>query len=285
MTKVFACIDGLANTNAVIDWAAWAALRLAAPLEFLHVLERHPERAESQDYSGAIGMDAQQSLLQALSDADEKRGKPAQEAGRRLLAAARQRAAASGVVQLDARLRHGEFVDTVVELQTDAGLFVLGEHFHASGPAKMHLDHRVERVLRAVLRPVLVATADAFEPPQRCVIAFDGSTSARKAGDKVAASPMLNGLPVLLARVGVESKLARRQLGEARSALEASGFAVEIELMAGEPQAVLPDLVKARGPALLVMGAYGHSRLRQLVLGSTTTTLLRLSEVPVLFLR
>ena len=37
--------------------------------------------------------------------------------------------------------------------------------------------------------------------------------------------------------------------------------------------------------ALLVMGAYGHSRLRHLVVGSTTTTLLRWSEVPVLILR
>ena len=44
-------------------------------------------------------------------------------------------------------------------------------------------------------------------------------------------------------------------------------------------------MVKSQGPAILVMGAFGHSRLRQLVLGSTTTTLLRLSDVPVLILR
>ncbi len=269
----------------MIDWAAWAALRLAAPLEFLHVLERHPEHAEVRDYSGAIGVGAQESLLQELSDADEKRARQAREAGRRLLAAARKRAEVSGVTQLDARLRHGEFVDTVVEMEADARLFVLGEHHHASRAAKVHLDHHVERVLRTVRRSVLVATAEAFEPPDRFVIAFDGSASARKAVEKVAASPMLSGLPVLLAMVGVDTELARRQLDESRSALQAAGFAAEIELTAGEPQAVMPGLVKAQGPALLVMGAFGHSRLRQLVLGSTTTTLLRLSEVPVLFLR
>jgi len=48
---------------------------------------------------------------------------------------------------------------------------------------------------------------------------------------------------------------------------------------------VLPALVKARGAGLLVMGAYGHSRIRQLIVGSTTSTLLRRSEVPVLILR
>jgi nucleotide-binding universal stress UspA family protein len=36
---------------------------------------------------------------------------------------------------------------------------------------------------------------------------------------------------------------------------------------------------------LLAMGAYGHSRIRQLIVGSTTTTLLRTSAVPVLILR
>lgn len=285
MNKVYACIDGLANTNAVIDWAAWAAQRLALPLEFLHVLERHPERAEAGDYSGAIGMDAQDSLLQALSDADAKRGKLAQEAGRRLLAAARERAAASGVTRLDARLRNGEFVDTVLEMQADARLFVLGEHHHAHGPARLHLDHHVERVVRGVQRSVLVATADAFAPPRNMVIAFDGSASAQRAVEKAAVSPLLQGLPVLLAMVGIETTLARRQLEEARLALQAAGFRADTELRPGEPQAVLPGLVKAQGPALLVMGAFGHSRLRQMLLGSTTSTLLRLSEVPVLFLR
>lgn len=285
MSKVYACIDGLANTDAVIDWATWAAQRLAEPLEFLHVLERHPERAEARDYSGAIGLNAQESLLQELGDADEKRGKQAQEAGRRLLAAARERAAASGVTRLDARLHHGEFVDTVLEMEADARLFVLGEHHHSSGPSKVHLDHHVERVIRSVQCSVLVATAQAFEPPERVVIAFDGSASARKAVEQVAGSSMLTGLPVVLAMVGVETALARRQLEEARIALQAAGFSAETELMAGEPQAVLPARVKAKGPALLVMGAFGHSRLRQLFLGSTTTTLLRLSEVPVLFMR
>ncbi|MDH3460378.1 MAG: universal stress protein, partial [Burkholderiaceae bacterium] len=75
MNKVYACIDGQSNTAAVIDWAVWSAQRLSVPLEFLNVLERHPERAAVTDYSGAIGLDAQDSLLQQLSEVDEQRGK------------------------------------------------------------------------------------------------------------------------------------------------------------------------------------------------------------------
>ena len=285
MNKVYACIDGLANTTAVIDWAAWSALRLDVPLELLHVLERKPERPQVTDYSGAIGMDAQESLLDELSEIDEQRGKLAQEAGRRLLAAARERALAAGVSRLDGRLRHGELLDTVLEMEPDARLFVLGEHYQASEASKIHLDHHVERVIRSVKRPVLVATGEQFEAPRRVVMAFDGSPTARKTVETVARSPLLAGLPVLVAMAGADTTLARQQLKEARQLLTEAGFDAEVELIPGEPEEVLPALVKAQGAALLVMGAYGHSRIRQLIVGSTTTTLLRLSTVPVLILR
>jgi len=285
MNKVYACIDGLATTAAVIDWAAWSARRLDVPLEFLHVLERHPERAAIADYSGTIGLGAQESLLQELSALDEKRSKLAQAAGRQLLAAARERAAAAGLLRLDTRLRHGELVDNLLELEPDARLFVLGEHYHARETSKIHLDHHVERVIRSVKRAVLVATDERFEEPKRFVIAFDGSPTARKTIEMVVRSPLLVGLPVLVAMAGADTAPARQQLEQARQALTVAGFNAEVELAPGEPERVLPALVKAQGAALLVMGAYGHSRIRQLIIGSTTTTLLRLSEVPVLILR
>jgi nucleotide-binding universal stress UspA family protein len=289
MNKVCACIDGLANTQAVIDWAAWAALRLQRPLEFLHVLERHPERAERKDYSGTIGPDAQDSLLQELSGQDEARSARAREAGRALLAEARLRAAAAGVTELDARLRHGDFVDTLLEFENEVDLFVLGEHYkvheRASQAGKLHSDHHLERAIRALKTPVLVATADRFETPQRIVLAFDGSANARRAADALTQHALRAELPVLVAMVGADTPQARRHLEEAGQALARAGLQVSTELRAGEAQQVLPQMAKEQGAALLVMGAYGHSRLRQWLLGSTTSTLLRRADVPVLILR
>ena len=284
MNKVYACIDGLTNSASVIDWAAWSALRLEAPLELLHVLERS-DRPLVTDYSGAIGLGAQEALLQELSELDAQRGKLAQEAGRQMMADARLRAAAAGVQQIEVRLRHGELLDTVLEMEPDARLFVLGEHYHASGASKIHLDHHVERVIRAVKPPVLVSTGQAFEVPQGFVIAFDGSPTARKTIDTVARSPLLKGLPVLVAMAGADTVVARRQLEDVRLALATAGFDATVHLEPGEPEEMLPALIKKQGASLLVMGAYGHSRIRQLIVGSTTTTLLRLSEVPVLILR
>jgi len=285
MNKVFACIDGQSSTNAVVDCAIWSAQRLDAPLEFLHALERHPERASASDHSGAIGMGAQDALLRELSEADALRAKLAQELGRRMLGAARERATAGELTRVDGRLRHGELVDTVLEMEAEARLFVLGEHHHAQGRTKIHLDHHVERVIRSVKRPVLVAPGERFQAPERFVLAFDGSPTARRTLETVASSPMLAGLPGMVVMAAADTSQAHRELEEAQQRLQQAGLAAGMELIAGEPEAVLPGFVRSQGAALLVMGAYGHSRIRHLIVGSTTTTLLRQSDVPVLILR
>jgi nucleotide-binding universal stress UspA family protein len=285
MNKVCACIDGQSNTPAIIDWAVWSARRMSVPLEFLHVLERHPERASVADYSGAIGLGAQDTLLQELSELDAQSGKLAQEAGRRLLVQARARAAQTGFDSVDGRLRHGELVDTALEMEAEVRLFVLGEHGQSADESRLHVGHHVERVIRSVKRPVLVAIGERFEAPQRFVIAFDGSATSRKTIETVARSPLLAGLPALLVTVGSESNLLRQQLEAAQQLLQTAGFSVATRILPGDPENALPPLLEQQGATLLVMGAYGHSRIRQFVVGSTTSMLLRLSRVPVLILR
>ncbi|MFN4115403.1 MAG: universal stress protein [Inhella sp.] len=283
MTIVRACIDGKSNTEAVVDAAIWSAQQLKAPLSFLHVLERHPEQAQLADLSGAIGLGAQDSLLQELSEVDERRAQLTQETGRRLLALAVEWANSAGIASPETLLRHGELAETAVDLQADTRLYVLGEHHHGAPGKKLHLDHQVERVIRGVQRPVLVVTSDGFEAPQQAVVAYDGSATARRAIERLSGSPLLAGLPVQLVSVGDVASPAA--LAEAEHLLSQAGHQVLIERFPGEPEQVLPQLLAARPRAWLVMGAYGHSRIRQFIIGSTTTTLLRLSPVPVLVLR
>lgn len=128
MNKIYACIDGSGNKGAVVDWASWCANQLAVPLELLHVLERLPERRATNDLSGAISLGAQEELLKELSELDARRSSLAQAAGSHLLAAARERASAAGAFQVDGRMRHDDFITSVVDMVPDARLFVLGQH-------------------------------------------------------------------------------------------------------------------------------------------------------------
>ena len=280
METIYACIDGQPSTGAVVDGAIWAAGMLAAPLQFLHVLERHPERAPTVDATGIIGFDAQDVLLQELGELDHRRGQIAQEAGRRMLAAARARAEAAGLAAVDTLMRHGALAESALELEPQARLFVLGHR--PPSDTRPHLDHHLEQLVRSVNKPVLVVPGQAFATPQRAVIAFDGSATAHKLVGRVAASPLLGGLPIVLAMAG--STASREALDQAELTLRSGGFAVTSELLDGEPEAALPARAREAG-TVLVIGAYGHSRIRRFMVGSTTTALLRASEVPVLVLR
>ena len=53
----------------------------------------------------------------------------------------------------------------------------------------------------------------------------------------------------------------------------------------GEPEKVISGHVEKHDVDLLVMGAYGHSRIRNLMIGSTTTQMIRSCLVPVLLFR
>ena len=285
MNQIYACIDGMPAAQTVVDWAAWAARRLGAPLHLLHVLDEPTAMPLVGDYTGALGYGAQEMLQQQLSTLDEQRGAIEREAGHHVLERAGEYARAAGVAQVAEGMHYGSLVDILLGLEDRTRLVVVGEHYRASTPRKIYLSHHVERVVRSLKRPVLVATVSPFAAPERFVVAFDGSATARKTVDTVAASPLLQGLPALVAMVAPDTPEAQQALQEAQAVLQSAGFAVETRLLAGDPEQALPELLRTQGNALLVMGAYGHSRIRQLIVGSTTTALLRLSPVPVLVLR
>jgi nucleotide-binding universal stress UspA family protein len=284
MSKVLACIDGSIYTESVRDHAIWAAQRLAAPLEYLHVLERHPETAAAHDYSGNIGLDAQDSLLSELANLDEARGKLAMRRGRALLEHAVAESRARGHQQAESRLRHGALVDTLTDLEPEIRLVVIGKRGEHADFATMHLGRELERVARAMHRPILVASR-SFNAIHRVLFAFDGSDTTRKGIEKIAGSPLLKGLSCHLVMAGNEAPAAREQLQWAEQTLAAAGFEVRAELRPGAAETVIHQYVTSNAIDLLVMGAYGHSRIRQLIIGSTTTAMVRTCLIPVLLLR
>lgn len=283
--QIYACIDGMPAAASVVDWAAWAAQRLQAPLQLLHVLDEPVALPPVGDFSGALGFGAQEMLQQQLGALDEQRSAIAREAGRHVLESACERAAQQGVPEAAQAMPYGELVDVLMGLEDSARLVVLGEHYRTTMPRAVYLSAHVERVVRSLRRPVLVATVAPFVAPERFVVAFDGSDTARKTLDMVAASPLLQGLPALVAMAAPDTPEHQQQLGSAQAVLRAAGFQTETALLPGDPENALPPLLQSQGNAVLVMGAYGHSRIRQLILGSTTTALLRLSPVPVFVLR
>lgn len=282
--KVLACVDRSDYAQTVTDYAAWAAARLGAPLELLHVIDPHPALQAGQDHSGAIAANAQQDLLDRYAAEEGQRNRAAREAGRVFLNDLRERALAAGAAPVDMRQRYGEVAETLQEQQSQVRLIVLGRRGASTEQAARDLGGHVEWVVRSAQRPILIVT-ESFQPPTRVLFAFDGSSVTRRGVEMIAASPLLKGLPVQLLMAGQPSAQADKQLDWARQKLQAASLSVSAECQPGEPAAVISSAIKQQGFDLLVMGAYSHSPWREFLLGSNTTDLLRETSVPALLLR
>ncbi|MEN2506585.1 universal stress protein [Stutzerimonas stutzeri] len=283
MNQIMACIDGSAQAAAVCDCAAWASLQLGAPLTLLHVLDQQQYPAAG-NLSGIIGLGSREYLLEELAALDEKRSKLALEEGRMMLDSARQRVITAGIAQPDVRQRHGDLVETLRDLEADIRLLVIGKQGEDSGNDLQLIGSQLESVIRTLHRPILVTPA-SFSVPTSVMLAFDGSDTSRKGVEMLASSPLFKGIPIHLVMVGDDNGEHRALLDSARDALVSAGFDVHTALRSGEVEPALHAYQAEHQIGLLVMGAYGHSRIRQFLVGSTTTRMIRSTTTPLLLLR
>jgi nucleotide-binding universal stress UspA family protein len=282
--RVLACVDRSHFADSVTDYAAWAAKALSLPLELLHILDRHPELASTGDRSGSIGLAAQESLLEDLVQDEAVRSRAAREEGRLFLSVLRQRAIAAGLDNPSTRQRYGELEATLVEQQPNVALFVLGRRGASAETTGRDLGRNLERVVRALRKPILVVE-EAFHPPSRAMIAFDGSTTTRRGVEFVATSPMFRHVVCDVVIAGEAGRRGAAGLAWAQARLAEAGVTVEALTLPGDPERAIAMGMRERGTDLLVMGAFGHSLLHRLFHGSRTSDLLRASTVPTLLIR
>lgn len=282
--KVLACVDQSEYAEHVADYAAWAAVRMRAPLEFLHIIDRSETLPDAEDHSGAIGIDAQETLLNKLSAEDEARMRVAREQGRMFLNGLRERATAAGAEHVDIRQRYGELTETLHEQEDGVQLMVLGRRGQSASITQRDLGRNVERVVRALNKPILTVT-EGFKAPERVMIAFDGSPVTRRGVTMIAGSALFPGLPIVLLMSGKFSADRSKKLSWAQETLQQAGYTVSTRREPGDPEAVIAKTVQDEAIDLLVMGAFSHSPLRSLFFGSKTADLLRSSGIPTLLLR
>lgn len=177
----------------------------------------------------------------------------------------------------EALARLGRFADLVVVGQDDPDE-ALGDR----------VGRIPEYVAFTCARPVLVlpCAAPAPAPLRHVLVAWNGS--------KEASAALLAALPLMrrAARVGVVAfrQGADAELGDARHQADLAAFLarheVRAEIMTVEGEIGggrdLLSLATQQASDLLVMGCYGHSQFRELILGGVTRHVLRCASIPVL---
>jgi nucleotide-binding universal stress UspA family protein len=224
MRKLVALVDGSLYSQSVCELSGWIAARTGASVEALHVIGRRQAEGGAANLSGSIALGARTTLLNELSELDERLAKLSQARGRAILDDAAASLSASGAQTVTTRLRAGDLLETLEETEADADAIVLGKRGEAADFARLHLGSNLERIVRAASKPVFVA-ARAFRPIKRVLIAFDGGASSLKAVDHVARSSVLAGLDIRLLTVGADTPESRSRLEGAVATLSAGGHA------------------------------------------------------------
>ncbi len=284
MIKLIAFLDGSKYSKSVCEYAAWIAAKMAGAVDLIHVLGRRDESGAPVDLSGSIGLGARTALLEELAELDGQMARLTHKRGRAILDDAREILQKSGIKQVNTMLRNDGIVETVQAFEKDADLIVIGKRGETTEPDEMHLGSNFERVVRASHIPIMVASSQ-FKPVKRALIAFDGGASAMKAVDYLARNQAFNDIECHLLSVTEPSPKTKKQLESAAILLRDAGYTVETTIKTGQPEKVICETITSDGSDLLLMGAYGHSRIRNLIIGSTTTAMIRSCKIPVLLFR
>jgi nucleotide-binding universal stress UspA family protein len=170
----------------------------------------------------------------------------------------------------------------VTEYGRAADLLIIGRSAGDSGVS----SDTVEAALLDCGRPVLIPPASPIAaPPETIVIAWKARPEAARA--VTAAMPFLALAKQILVLTVAEDRGPSDEEGARLAAnLRWHGFQASARHLRPDRHGAAETLLSAAGEhgALVVMGAYGHSRLRQWIFGGFTYHVLSAADLPVLMM-
>jgi nucleotide-binding universal stress UspA family protein len=147
------------------------------------------------------------------------------------------------------------------------------------------VDPLISSVIRGSIRPVLVApgTFPATGDVKNVIVAFDGSNHAARALNAALMLCLGFSLDCTLMVVAPSEDAGMEIVEPAEAFLCHHGLKPRKKILIGsKPSDLICDIVSAEGTEILVMGAYGHSPMREMIFGCTTERVLSHCEAAVI---
>jgi len=267
-------IDGSEHSRTAIRYALSLAGRLDATLVALHVIDIVSiEGSFFHDISGSLG-------FEPYLDFSSKMREVLQERGRALLEAFSEEAGKAGV-RASTLMTVGVVANEIAERARTADLVVIGHRGLNERFSTGLLGGTAESVSRKCPKPVLVTPME-FREITDPLLAYDGSARAAAAMHVAAEFCSVLKLPLTVLTVNKDEEQGRKCLDEAHSYLAPYNLEARYELQqtSNAPERIA-NFIRERHYDLLFIGAYGHSRIIEMVLGSTTEYVLRNADCPV----
>lgn len=161
-------------------------------------------------------------------------------------------------------------------------LVMFGQETHFRWDCEDRSDETLWTVLKNTPRPVVVVPP-ALPPGAPVAVAYDGSLPADRALQAFQASGLDLHDPVLVLTIDSDQAEGIRRAERGTEFLLSHGICATplvLEPVGSVAQAIL-DEVRRQNARLVVMGAYGHSTIREFLLGSVTKAVVRGTSAPL----
>jgi nucleotide-binding universal stress UspA family protein len=276
---------GSHKDDGVFTSALAVARALDAHLDFLHV------RADAAAMAAAMASDGGGAamvtgLVERIDEEASQREESAKQLFQRFCERERLVVADSPIAQpgptAQWHQQTGDEAYWVTEYGHSADLLIIGRPTDDQG---VSID-TAERALLGSGRPVLIPPATPLAAlPETIVIAWKAAPEAARA--VTAAMPLLAmAKQVLIVTVAEEQGLSDEEGARLMTSLRWRGLDAATRHLQPNPQGAADTLIRAAAEhgALVVMGAYGHSRMREWIFGGFTRHVMRGAAVPVLMM-
>lgn len=174
--------------------------------------------------------------------------------------------------------------EEIEHFSVEFDMIVMGKDANFHFISSQEPAESIKQILQDSPRPILVTSAHL--PPEdsgHVLVAFDGTVAAGRALHMAILLGILKDKTIHIASVSENEKQAHYHLNLAAKLCHNHELKVHLHSLvsAQKPSIALLKLAQDLKPSLLVMGAYGHSRIRAFFMGSCAKDLLKETEIPL----
>lgn len=270
-------LDGSSGSAVAVEYGAFIAPKLAASLTGLHVIDVYLIHGPAISYTSTIEMPAYSSFT---DDAETELNEQADNILNYFHNYCAQKGAPCRAIK-----NVGTIKSSIIEEAENADLVVMakkGDHFHLAESGLV--GSVTEVVVRRSGKPVLV-TPGSFQSIERIGLAYDGSPSASAALSLALEISQQAGWEMTIIIVAPNTAKAKELSAQVDILVQKGLACCEVVISENRNALALLKFIGRKSIDLLLMGAFGHNRLRELILGSTTSQLLQESPIPALLVR
>ncbi len=274
LDSVIACLDCPDHVQAVLDASMWASMRLQAPIGLLHAVPNVQQKA-AINYSGCLNIDDESTLLDQFINSEHLSNCELKAQGKLLLHQASAYCTQHQHKRQTYTLhRHENLSQSIDYVDDKAQLVVIGH--------EVTCKSTLSQLIRLSHCPILVTPAP-FSPPTIALFAFDNRATSHKLLNWLCKTPLVRTLTIHIVMVAKETSDNCDALREAYARLKQAGISCKKTLLdCRDVSAALNYYQSEHDIGLLITGAFGQSRLRELLQGSDTEKLLLCTKTPYL---